>query len=163
RGHVAATRAPADDGGPRLLAGVPLGAHRPAHERPEGPHGPVFGPSPGGAAVSFLRNEARPAHRDGPPRTRRDLSILHGTRSSRSREGACMWATASKGIPASSCPMPRTWLSRGTALSARSLSRIGWGRPSSGNSGWRRIVEVGGSVGPCWRQRWAVSQIVTNR
>src|SRR6266566_3155210 len=76
---------------------------------------------------------------------------------------AGMWAGSSKGIPASSCRMPPTWPSRGTGSSARSSSRIGWGRPSSRNSGWRRIVEVGGSVGPCWRRRWAVSQVVTNR
>src|SRR5438552_11225581 len=80
RGHVAATRAPADDGGPRLLAGVPLGSHGPADGRPEGPHGPVSGPSAGGAAVSFLRKEGRPADRDGPPRSRGDFGILNGTR-----------------------------------------------------------------------------------
>src|SRR5205807_9234613 len=80
RGHVAATRAPADDGGPRLLAGVPLGSHGPADGRPAGPHGPVSCPSTGGAAVSFLREEGRPADRDGPPGTRGDFGILDGTR-----------------------------------------------------------------------------------
>src|SRR5207247_6768175 len=80
RGHVAATRAPADDGGPRLLAGVPLGSHGPADGRPEGPHGPVSGPSTGGAAVSCLREEGRPADRDGPPGTRGDFGILNGSR-----------------------------------------------------------------------------------
>src|SRR5207302_482602 len=80
RGHVAATRAPADDGGPRLLAGVPLGSHGPADGRPEGPHGPVSGASTGGAAVSFLREEGRPADRDGTPGTRGDFGILNGSR-----------------------------------------------------------------------------------
>src|SRR5438552_17878030 len=73
---VAATRAAADDGGPCLLAGLPVRSNRPSDRGSQDPLGPVPRPHSGGATLPLLPEEGGPDHRDPSPPPTPALRIL---------------------------------------------------------------------------------------